>query len=63
MKEIVKLTTNEDSKYLNSDYKELVKYYNGLINFDKCVQILTNEAALTYLLKKPTCTKYFISGP
>ena len=27
---------------------------------DKCVQILTNETALPYFLKKPTCTQFYL---
>ena len=35
------------------------KKYRNLIAKDKCVQIFTYDAALPYLLKKPTCNKYY----
>ena len=51
---------------MTRDYNELIKFYENLIGNDKCIQILTNETALPYLLKKPTCTRFslmWISGP
>ena len=51
---------------MSSDYKLLVKHYRSLINEEKCVQIITNETALPYLLKKPTCTQFYLmwsAGP
>ena len=64
--EIVKLANYKDEKYLSPDYNELVKYYKNLTNESSCVHILTNEVALPYLLKKPTCTQFYFmwdSGP
>jgi len=64
--EINKLINYEDEQYLSSDYKELIKYYKKLSKEEKCLQILTNETALPYLLKKPTCTQFYLmwtAGP
>ena len=64
--EINKLINYEDEQYLSSDYKELIKYYKKLSKEDKCLQILTNETSLPYLLKKPTCTQFYLmwtAGP
>ena len=38
----------------------MISYYKNLTRKDKCVQIFTNEAAVPYLLKKPTCTKFYL---
>ena len=35
------------------------KKYNNLTITDKCVQIFTYDVAIPYLLKKPSCNKYF----
>ena len=53
----------KDEKYLSPNYKQLVSYYKNLIKSEKCVQILTNEASLPYLLDKPTCTQYYFMYP
>ena len=66
MNKIVKLANYKDEKYLSPDYSSLVKYYKNLIHGSACVHILTNETALPYLLKKPTCTQFYFmwdSGP
>ena len=39
--------------------KLLIKKYNNLTITDKCVQIFTYDVAIPYLLKKPSCNKYF----
>mgnify|MGYP000424504597 CR=1 FL=1 len=36
-----------------------VKRYNNLTIEDKCVLIFTYESAIPYLLKKPSCNKYY----
>lgn len=58
---IIKIIKLEDKVYLNSEYSLFLDYYKGLTINDKCVYSFTNEIALPYLLKKPTCTKYFIN--
>ena len=51
---------SKDQEYLSSDYEELIKYYKNLVKDENCVQILTNEAAIPYLMSKPTCTQFFM---
>ena len=56
----------DDNRYLTDDYKSLVKYYKEITSEEKCVQIITNETAIPFLLKKPTCTKFYLmwsAGP
>ena len=60
------LVKQKDEAYLDDDYKELINFYKKISLNEKCVQIFTNENAIPYLLKKPTCSKFFfvyISSP
>ena len=49
-----------DSKFLSDKYKIFVKYYSKLSKDDDCIQILSDDIALPYFLKKPSCTQFFI---
>jgi len=40
-------------------YIDLIKYYKNISSNSNCVQILTDENALPYFLRKKTCTKYY----
>lgn len=53
------LINKNDFSFVNNDYKEFIIYYRNLIKDDKCVLIFTNENALPYFLKKPTCSKFY----
>ena len=57
--EMKKIVLQDDKNYLTKDYIKMLDYYKKLITKNKCVQILTNEIAIPYLLDKPTCTKYY----
>ena len=48
-----------DEFFLAKHQKLLIKKYNNLTITDKCVQIFTYDVAIPYLLKKPSCNKYF----
>jgi len=63
LKNIKNLATYENNKYLNSDYIELIKYYKSLVEDQTCIQILTNEAALPYLMNMPVCTQFYFMYP
>ena len=58
--QINKLLIQNDNNYLSKDYLEMINYYKNLVEDEKCVQIFTNETAIPYLLKKPTCTKFYL---
>ena len=49
-----------DGKFLSDKYKIFVKYYSKLSKDDDCIQILSDDIALPYFLKKPSCTQFFI---
>ena len=43
-----------------SDYKDLVKYYKKIHQENNCIQIFTDETAIPYLMRKKSCTKYYV---
>ena len=57
-KNYIYLTNNDflDQKTIN-----LLKYYEQLTKEESCIQVFTFDLAIPYLLKKPSCTKYFSS--
>ena len=56
---LVKATDEDFLKNENNRYIGLINYYKKISKSDQCLQILTEETALPYLLKKKSCTKYF----
>ena len=54
------LINYKNDKFINKDYQSFVSFYKRLTNQDKCLMIFTNEPILYYLLKKPTCSKYYL---
>ena len=56
------LVYEKDTKFLSDKYKDFLKIYSDLSKEDNCVQVLSDDIALPYLLKKPTCTQFFIPG-
>ncbi len=49
----------DDSKFLSDDDNLFIKAVSKVVEKEKCIQLFTNDAALLYLLKKPSCTKYY----
>ena len=49
-----------DEFYLEKNYKQFVDYFSELTNKDNCIQSLYDDVSLPYLLKKPSCTKFYI---
>ena len=49
----------DDSKFLSDDDNFFIKTVSKVVEKEKCIQLFTNDAALLYLLKKPSCTKYY----
>ena len=43
----------------NRNYTKLIKYYDLLLAKDECVQVLTDETIISYIVKRKTCTKFF----
>ena len=61
-KNIHTLIYAEDKLFLNNDYKKFLKYYSEISKNDECVQILSDDVSLPYLLKKPSCTQFMMSA-
>lgn len=57
---IQRLLNYSDNKYISKDYQNFILQYKELSSQDECVMIYTNEVALPYLLKKPTCSKHYL---
>ena len=60
-KNFTNFTQLEDRHFLDRKTIKVVDYYNQITKKDKCVQIFTYDLAFPYLLKKPSCTKYYAS--
>ena len=59
-KNIIKLIKEEDNIYLSEDDISVLKYYKKISKADDCIQVLTSDISYPYLLKKPSCTRFFI---
>jgi len=51
-----------DKKFLSDKYKKFLNYYSEISKEDKCVQVLSEDVILPYLLKKPSCTQFMMSA-
>ena len=49
----------KDEKFLNENDKIFVETASNILRNEKCIQLFTNDAALLYLLRKPSCTKFY----
>tara|TARA_Y200000002_G_C22668783_1_gene659076 strand:- start:565 stop:2361 length:1797 start_codon:yes stop_codon:yes gene_type:complete len=49
----------EDDFFLNEQELTLIENLKPLVNKHDCIQLISNDAALYYLLKKKSCTKYY----
>ena len=48
-----------DSSFLSTEENKILKYYSDQSKNDTCVQIFSHTSIFPYLLKKPTCTRFF----
>ena len=49
----------KNEKFLSQKQMKLLNYYKKIAKNDNCIQNITNQAALPYLLDKPSCTRYY----
>ena len=49
----------EDKKFLSIEDKEFLNLTSKVANKQKCIQLYTNDVALLYLLKLPSCSKFY----
>ena len=55
----VKYIYANDNKFLEKDDIKFVKDISTLIQSEMCVDLYTYDAALLYLIKKPSCSKFY----
>ncbi len=48
-----------DDKFLSQEDNIFIKKASNIIKNEECIQLFTNDAALLYLVKKPSCTKFY----
>ena len=48
-----------DNNFLSEEDNLFVNTVSKIVEKEKCIQLFTNDSALLYLLKKPSCTKYY----
>ena len=48
-----------DKNFLHEDDIDFINETSKILENEKCVQLFSNDAALFYLLKKPSCTKFY----
>ena len=51
----------DDLELINNKYKSLVIKLDDLIKDSNCIQIFTHDVILPYLLRKKTCTRYYMT--
>ena len=58
-KRFIEFINKEDDFFLNERELILIESLKPLVNKYDCIQLISNDAALYYLLKKKSCTKYY----
>ena len=51
----------EDEHFLIDEDKEFILKANKIFQNEKCIQLYTNDSAILYLLRKPSCSKYYFT--
>jgi hypothetical protein len=51
----------KDDFFLDNETNDFIKFFSKISSSDRCVQNFTDDLILNFLLKKPSCTKYFSS--
>ena len=60
-KNFYKYINLKDESFIDTKTNNFLEYFGKINSNSYCVQIFTFDLALPYLLKKPSCTKYFSS--
>ncbi len=56
---IESLTQRKDDNYLSTKKLNFINEFKQLSKNDNCVQVLTSDVSIPYLLKKPSCTQFY----
>jgi len=49
----------EDGKFVTKEYEIFINEVKPILKDEDCVQLFTNNAILSYFLRKKSCTKYY----
>jgi len=52
----------DDSLFINENAESVLKYYKEISKGDECIQIFSDHALFSYILKKPSCTQFYTSA-
>ena len=51
----------EDTVFLSDKDAKFISSANRIISNEKCIHLITTDSALYYLLRKPSCTRFYFS--
>ena len=54
-----KYSNLNDQHFIDDVDKKFINFSKEKFNSEKCVSLFSNDVALLYLIKKPSCTKYY----
>ncbi len=58
-KRFINYISLNDKNFLSKKDADFINLASNIVKDEKCLQLFTNDAALLYLLKKPSCSKYY----
>ena len=50
-----------DDHFINDVDKKFINFSKEKFDSEKCISLFSNDVALLYLIKKPSCTKYYFT--
>ena len=60
-KRLIKYSNLNDNHFIDDIDKKFINFSKEKFNSEICVSIFSNDVALLYLIKKPSCTKYYFT--
>ena len=60
-KDLIGYINLKDAAFLDNNTIKLIKYYKKISEKDNCIENITYDDAIPYLLKKSSCSKYWAS--
>ena len=56
-----KYSNLNDNHFIDDVDKKFINFSQKKFNSEKCISLFSNDVALLYLIKKPSCTKYYFT--
>ncbi len=60
-KRLIKYSNLNDNHFIDDIDKKFINFSKEKFNSEICVSIFSNDVALLYLIKKPSCSKYYFT--